>query len=85
MLFQDSDSENHTALDNEDFRQNGASWTWAFEIGSDPQVCPIVVEDLEYQGHMLIKVLIYYLFTLFSETASAQSNTRYHHLLDAMQ
>ncbi|GFY82632.1 hypothetical protein Acr_02g0008720 [Actinidia rufa] len=35
--------------------QNGTSW--AFELGSDFQVCPIVVEDLEYPGHMLIEML----------------------------
>ncbi|XAR68914.1 hypothetical protein NMG60_11000327 [Bertholletia excelsa] len=35
--------------------QNGTSW--AFELGSDLQVCPIVVEDLEYPGHMLIEML----------------------------
>ncbi|XP_057471824.1 transcription factor LHW-like [Actinidia eriantha] len=36
-------------------RQNGTSW--AFELGSDFQVCPIVVEDLEYPGQMLIEML----------------------------
>ncbi|CAL5334988.1 unnamed protein product [Camellia sinensis] len=36
-------------------RPNGTSW--AFEVGSDLQVCPIVVEDLEYPGHMLIEML----------------------------
>ncbi|CAL5420167.1 unnamed protein product [Camellia sinensis] len=35
--------------------KNGKSW--AFELGSDLQVCPIVVEDLEYPGHMLIEML----------------------------
>lgn len=34
---------------------NGTSW--AFEIGSDFQVCPIVVKDLERPGHMLIEML----------------------------
>ncbi|KAA8518944.1 hypothetical protein F0562_016282 [Nyssa sinensis] len=33
--------------------QNGTSW--AFELGSELQVCPIVVEDLECPGHMLIR------------------------------
>jgi len=35
--------------------QNGTSW--AFELGSELQVCPIVVEDLECPGHMLIEML----------------------------
>ncbi|KAG6640093.1 hypothetical protein I3843_10G139500 [Carya illinoinensis] len=35
--------------------QNGTSW--AFEFGDGLQSCPIVVEDLEYPGHMLIEML----------------------------
>lgn len=35
--------------------QNGTSW--AFELGSELKVCPIVVEDLECPGHMLIEML----------------------------
>lgn len=35
-------------------RQSGRSW--AFELGSDVQVCPIVVDDLEDPGQMLIEV-----------------------------
>lgn len=35
-------------------RQSGKSW--AFELGSDVQVCPIVVDDLEDPGQMLIEV-----------------------------
>ncbi|XP_059647110.1 transcription factor LHW-like [Cornus florida] len=35
--------------------QGGTSW--AFELGSELQVCPIVVEDLECPGHMLIEML----------------------------
>ncbi|KAF7144170.1 hypothetical protein RHSIM_Rhsim05G0196000 [Rhododendron simsii] len=35
--------------------QSGTSW--AFELGSDVQVCPIVVEDLENPGQMLIEML----------------------------
>jgi hypothetical protein len=38
--------------------QNGTSM--AFELGSELQLCPILVEDLEYPGHMLIEVFIYY-------------------------
>ncbi|KAA0044115.1 transcription factor bHLH155-like protein [Cucumis melo var. makuwa] len=54
---EDFDSENCTDLENEGVQPNGTSWTWAFDIGSELQVCPIVVEDLEYQGHILIKML----------------------------
>lgn len=54
---EDFDSENCNDLENEGVQPDGTSWTWAFDIGSDLQVCPIVVEDLEYQGHMLVKML----------------------------
>jgi hypothetical protein len=39
---------------NEKSFQNGTSL--AFEFGSETDVCPIVVEDLEYPGHMLIEM-----------------------------
>ncbi|XP_011094905.1 transcription factor LHW [Sesamum indicum] len=35
--------------------QNGKSW--AIELGTDQQFCPIVVKDLEHSGHMLIEML----------------------------
>ncbi|XWS67114.1 hypothetical protein CRYUN_Cryun05aG0259100 [Craigia yunnanensis] len=35
--------------------QNGRSW--AFEIGDELKICPIVVEDLAYPGHLLIEML----------------------------
>ncbi|KAK4419033.1 Transcription factor [Sesamum alatum] len=35
--------------------QNGKSW--AVELGSEQQFCPIVVKDLEHPGHMLIEML----------------------------
>lgn len=35
--------------------QNGTSR--GFEIGSELQICPIVVEDLQHPGHMLIEML----------------------------
>lgn len=38
--------------------QNGTSM--AFEFGSELRLCPILVEDLEYPGHMLIEVFIFY-------------------------
>jgi hypothetical protein len=38
--------------------QNGTSM--AFEFGSEHQICPILVEDLECPGHMLIEVINFY-------------------------
>ncbi|KAI3667064.1 hypothetical protein L6452_42107 [Arctium lappa] len=35
--------------------QNGASW--AFELGGDLKTCPIIVEDLQYPGHMIIEMI----------------------------
>ncbi|KAK9069317.1 hypothetical protein SSX86_013433 [Deinandra increscens subsp. villosa] len=35
--------------------QIGASW--AFELSGDLKVCPILVEDLQYPGHMVIEML----------------------------
>lgn len=35
-------------------QQSGTSW--AFELGNEQQICPIVIEDLERPGHMLIEV-----------------------------
>nr|XP_043610078.1 transcription factor EMB1444-like isoform X2 [Erigeron canadensis] len=35
--------------------QNGASW--AIELGGDLKLCPILVEDLQYPGHMIIEMI----------------------------
>lgn len=35
--------------------QQGTSW--ALELGSVDQICPIIVKDLEYPGHMLIEMM----------------------------
>lgn len=35
--------------------KNGASW--AFELGGDLKVCPIIVEDLQCPGHMMIEMI----------------------------
>ncbi|XP_010256799.1 PREDICTED: transcription factor LHW-like isoform X2 [Nelumbo nucifera] len=35
--------------------QNGTNWT--FQMGSQLGICPIVVEDLDYPGHLLIEML----------------------------
>lgn len=43
------------ASENKCSHQNGTSW--AFELGSELKVCPIVVKDLECPGHMLIEML----------------------------
>lgn len=41
-----------------DNSMNGGSGgtTWAFEVGSQTMVCPIIVEDLNPPGQMLIEV-----------------------------
>uniref|UniRef100_A0A2P2NL59 Uncharacterized protein MANES_09G095700 n=1 Tax=Rhizophora mucronata TaxID=61149 RepID=A0A2P2NL59_RHIMU len=41
-----------------DLKDNGESGaSWNSEFGTELQICPIVVEDLAYPGHMLIEVL----------------------------
>lgn len=40
---------------------------WAFDLGSEFQVFPIVVEDLEHPGQMLIEVSCYLLNHFHSE------------------
>lgn len=35
--------------------QNGASW--AYEVGGQPQVCPLIVENLDQPGQMLVEML----------------------------
>ncbi|GLT75842.1 hypothetical protein SLA2020_475360 [Shorea laevis] len=44
-----------TSFETKDVYQKGKSW--ALEIGGEPRVCPIVVEDLPYPGHLLIEML----------------------------
>ena len=34
----------------------GGGVTWAFEVGGQTMVCPIIVEDLSPPGQMLIEV-----------------------------
>lgn len=34
----------------------GAGVTWAYEVGGQTLVCPIIVEDLNSPGQMLIEV-----------------------------
>lgn len=47
--------KNLRSVDTKDECQKGKSW--AFEIGGEQQVCPIIVEDLPYPGHLLIEML----------------------------
>lgn len=35
---------------------SGGGVTWAFEVGGQTMVCPIIVEDLSPPGQMLIEV-----------------------------
>lgn len=39
--------------------------TWAFEVGAQSMVCPIIVEDLNPPRQMLVKVTCFHAFTLF--------------------
>nr|KJB36684.1 hypothetical protein B456_006G170800 [Gossypium raimondii] len=50
-----SDLKNTRSSQTKDDYQTGTSW--AFEIGDERKVCPIVVEDLPYPGHLLIEML----------------------------
>ncbi|KAK5804252.1 transcription factor EMB1444-like isoform X1 [Gossypium arboreum] len=50
-----SDLKNTRSSQTKDGYQTGTSW--AFEIGDERKVCPIVVEDLPYPGHLLIEML----------------------------
>ncbi|KAA8516390.1 hypothetical protein F0562_016683 [Nyssa sinensis] len=50
-----TDRKNLKSSETKGVHPNGTSW--AFELGSELQVCPIVVEDLEYPGLMLIEML----------------------------
>lgn len=38
--------------------------TWAFEVGSQSMVCPIIVEDLNPPRQMLVEVLNYFGFAM---------------------
>lgn len=35
----------------------GDGVTWAYEVGDDAMVCPLIVEDLSTPGQMLIEVI----------------------------
>lgn len=32
--------------------------TWAFEVGAQPMICPIVVEDLNLPRQLLVEVIL---------------------------
>ncbi|KAK1298784.1 Transcription factor LHW [Acorus calamus] len=48
-------NEDHKTTGVQNHHQNGMSW--AYEIGSRPSTCPIVVENLNQPGHMLVEML----------------------------
>ncbi|XP_022744992.1 transcription factor EMB1444-like isoform X2 [Durio zibethinus] len=50
-----TDRKNVRSSEIKEVYQYGTSW--AFEIGDEQKVCPIVVEDLSYPGHLLIEML----------------------------
>uniref|UniRef100_A0A1D1ZAX9 Putative basic helix-loop-helix protein At1g06150 n=1 Tax=Anthurium amnicola TaxID=1678845 RepID=A0A1D1ZAX9_9ARAE len=52
----------HSKVDGENLKpteaavqENGASW--AYDLGSQTEVCPIVVENLDQPGHMLVEMI----------------------------
>lgn len=57
-VTQESGRSRWRALEIDADSQGGASW--ALELGGELQVCPIVVEDLEYPGLMLIEVCTFF-------------------------
>lgn len=62
-ILQAASSKKWRSSESYDSSQNGTSW--AFEYGTGYQACPIVVEDLENPGHMLIEVFSLILLALF--------------------
>ncbi|KAK1265605.1 Transcription factor [Acorus gramineus] len=48
-------NEDHKTTGVQNHHQNGMSW--AYEIGTRPSTCPIVVENLNQPGHMLVEML----------------------------
>ncbi|EYU41759.1 hypothetical protein MIMGU_mgv1a009911mg [Erythranthe guttata] len=57
-LSQESDEKTIKTAEISNKHENGTSW--AVELGSKQQLCPIVVKDLDHPGHMLIEVFIKY-------------------------
>ncbi|KAF9599429.1 hypothetical protein IFM89_037195 [Coptis chinensis] len=54
-VYTDAVDKKNLELFEDQGKENGASW--AVEMGSQLEVCPIVVKDLEQPGHMLIEML----------------------------
>lgn len=52
--------------------------TWAYEVGSQSMVCPIIVEDLNQPRQMLVEVIIR---NLFSYNYSSPGNYRIIHFI----
>jgi len=52
--MQVANHNNWVSPETKNVSQNGTSW--AFDFGTELQICPIVVEDLEFPGQMLIEV-----------------------------
>ena len=49
-------NDNGAVLRNKHNISGGGGATWAFEVGGQSMVCPIIVEDLSPPGQMLIEV-----------------------------
>lgn len=52
--------------------------TWAYEVGSQSMVCPIIVEDLNQPRQMLVEVITR---NLFSYNYSSPENYRIIHFI----
>ncbi|KAL7136412.1 hypothetical protein ABFS83_10G028800 [Erythranthe nasuta] len=55
VLEEESDEKTIKTAEISNKHENGTSW--AVELGSEQQLCPIVVKDLDHPGHMLIEML----------------------------
>lgn len=58
LLSQEADEKTTKTAEVNYSHQNGTSW--AVEFGSEQQLCPIIVKDLDHPGHMLIEVCLSY-------------------------
>ena len=62
----------------------GSGATWAFEVAGQTMVCPIIVEDLNPPGQMLIEVIICFTLPLNSYAHYLQTLIASHCIADAL-
>lgn len=61
-FFQEVDENTTKPVEGKCSHQDGTSW--AVELGSEQNFCPIVVKDLDQPRHMLIEVCLRYNFAM---------------------